>query len=101
MEFLNGVRGIGLNDEELEIWARANVSPELSASIDQEDLEAVAAEHTGRSTADPEVRTIELVDFERASKILGRFISHLDSSDSFESIETAIQLREALTDGTH
>lgn len=68
--------GIILDEEEQEVWARANT---YSVQLDEIDLDAVLAEHTVEPEAnEPDGRKIPAANYERALSVLDRYVSNDD-----------------------
>lgn len=77
MQLLKGFEGLKLSEQELDVWARANVRFFVFPSLRGRDLRAVAEEHTMPiDEEDSENRRIPASEFPRAYKVLEDFVSN-------------------------
>lgn len=108
-------RGLILDDDEQEVWARANTWS--TEPLSKTDLEAIAAEHTESpesGEAEPWERKLSVVDFGRAQKMLAGLaerhglllqtgvlqINPPAERQVRDSVQTAIDMQRAMNDHT-
>lgn len=66
--------GIKLDEFEQKLWARANVGLSHSLTLNDEQIDALAAEHTYSPVRHPDMRTIPMSEFPAASERLGKLV---------------------------